>query len=107
MGTLVILGGGCFPVLPNDNLGPSSKADQSMAPLEQVSVAGWFHVIRNGKTRFMLIDDQGRWSEILLDEALARPLGGPRALNQKRVKIVGERSKVSPEIIRALSIKLD
>lgn len=78
-----------------------------MAPVEQVSLAGWFHVIWNGKPRFMLIDDQGRWSEILLDEGLARPLGGLRALNQKRVKIVGERATVSPGTIRVLSIDLE
>ncbi|MDD5559579.1 hypothetical protein, partial [Candidatus Methylomirabilis sp.] len=37
-----------------------------------------------------MIDDQGQWTSVALDEALTRPFGGPLALNRKRVKIVGE-----------------
>lgn len=42
----------------------------------------------------MLIDDQGRWTRLLLDKDLIRPFGGPLAFNRKRVKIVGERMSV-------------
>ena len=80
--------------------------DRSRTP-ETELLSGWFHVISNGEPRFMLIDDRGGWTEILLDEALARPVGGPRALNGKRVKILGERVQAASGIIRVLTIELD
>jgi hypothetical protein len=74
---------------------------------QQLSLSGWFHVIWNGEAQYRLIDDQGRWTELLLDEHLVRPFGGPRAFNRKRVKIVGEKASTPPEAIRVLSIELE
>jgi len=76
----------------------------AMAPqpamAEQVWLSGWFHVIWadpypgshvDAVQAFAIIDDEGRWTPIALDEALTSPFGGARALNRRRVKIVGER----------------
>lgn len=72
-----------------------------------LALSGRFHIIWNGEPRFMLIDDQGRWTEILLDKALAKSYGGAAALNGKRVKIVGEEASVPGGSVRVLSIELD
>ena len=39
---------------------------------------------------YLLMDDQGEWTELLLDEELVRPLGGSLALNRKRVVVTGD-----------------
>jgi len=62
-------------------------------------LSGWFQVIwadplagANAEPgpRYVVIDDQERWTEIVLDERRVRALGGPLALNHKRVTIAGE-----------------
>ena len=78
-----------------------------LAAEQQVALSGWFHVIWNGGPQFMLIDDQGGSTRLLLDETLARPFGGPLALNRKRVRIVGERLMTSPGAIRVLSVEFE
>lgn len=70
-----------------------------------LSLTGWLHVIWNGEPRFVLIDDRGVATRVLIDPALVRPFGGPRALNQKRVTITGEPAPDQPETVRALSIE--
>jgi hypothetical protein len=70
-----------------------------------VSLSGWLHIIWNGEPRFMLVDDQGVGVRLLIDDALLRTLGGPGALNQKRVTVTGERVDGQPETIRVLSIE--
>jgi hypothetical protein len=79
---------------------------QPAAP-QQVSLAGWFHIIWNGGPRYVLIDAQGRWTELVLDESRMKPLGGPLALNRKRVTIVGERVSAPPGALRVVSIELE
>lgn len=73
---------------------------------QQVSLEGWFHIIWNGGSRYVLIDTQGQWTELVLDEDRVKPFGGPLALNRKRVKIVGERVSAPPGAVRVLSIEL-
>ena len=77
----------------------------------RVSLSGWLHVIWNGEPRFMLIDDRGVATRLLIDEALIRAFGGltsgPQGLNRKRVTIAGERVSEMPEVVRVLSIELD
>lgn len=41
--------------------------------------------------RLLLVDDQGRWSDLLMDEAQLLALGGPLALNGQRVTVAGSR----------------
>lgn len=70
-----------------------------VASSRQASLTGWFHVIwedpltdadAEPAIRYVLIDDRGEWTDLVLDEDLVRPFGGPLAFNRKRVKIVGE-----------------
>ncbi|MCL6508802.1 MAG: hypothetical protein K6T59_17465, partial [Bryobacteraceae bacterium] len=57
------------------------------APL--VAKSGWFHVVWNGGPRYLLVDDRGGWTRLLLDEEIAKPFGGPLGLRGKRVKVIG------------------
>lgn len=100
----ICLGGACSAMsLMSENLGPSTPIPPTVAG-QQLSFAGWFHVIWNGGPQYVLIDDQGRWTRLLLDEVLTRPFGGPLAFNRKRVKIVGEKVSAPPGAVRVLSI---
>ncbi len=90
---------------------PVRRADRgpcraALVGLVVLSLTGWLHVIWNGEPRFVLIDDSGVATRVVIDPALARPFGGPRALNQKRVTITGEPAPDQPETVRALSIEM-
>lgn len=77
----------------------------ALVALVVLSLTGWLHVIWNGEPRFVLIDDRGVATRILIDPALARSFGGMRALDQKRVTITGEPAADQPGTVRALSVE--
>lgn len=87
-----------------ENLEPVPPASSELEE-QQVRLSGCFHVIWNGSPKYMLIDDQGRWTRLLLDESVTRPLGGTLALNRKRVGIVGKSVNTPSEAIRVVSIE--
>jgi hypothetical protein len=60
---------------------------------------------------YMLIDDRGQSTQLLLTEELVRPLGGILALNRQRVTVMGEWRSISAQIaggriLRVISIRL-
>ena len=73
----------------------------------QLTLSGWFHVIWNGEPRFILIDDRGVATRLVIDEPMMRAFGGPRGLDRKRVTIGGQRVDDVPEVVRVLAIELD
>ena len=73
---------------------------------EQVCITGWFTTVWNGRPRYWITDDQGQRTEIVLDEELARPLGGPLAFDRRRVTVVGELLSDPPGVVRVSSIAL-
>ncbi len=63
------------------------------------TLTGWFSFIvtdypsdtgLTSETTYFLTEDSGERHELLIDVELMRPLGGPVALNRKRVTVVGE-----------------
>jgi hypothetical protein len=64
-------------------------------------------VIWNDRTHYFLSDDQGRWTELLLDEEMIESLGGPLVMNRKRVKIVGRRTAAPAEAVSVFSIAFE
>jgi hypothetical protein len=78
----------------------------ALAGLLVLTLTGWFHVIWNGEPRFMLVDDRGVATRLLLDPVLTRPFGGPRAINGRRVTITGEPGADQPQTVRVLTIEL-
>jgi hypothetical protein len=71
---------------------------------DRVTLSGRLHIIWNAEPHFLLVDDQGVTTRLAIDEALMKPFGGARRLNQTRVRIVGERFG-DPPAVRVLSIE--
>ena len=60
-------------------------------------LSGTFTTIFGGPGQvYFLTDDTGRQTEILLDEKVAEPVGGPLAIDRQQVTIRGEAAGASP-----------
>jgi len=65
--------------------------------LSAQSRSGWFHVLYVDPPRGQrppaplhgLVDAQGRWTSLVIDDAVLRAAGGPRALDGRRVSVSG------------------
>ena len=77
------------------------------------TLTGWFTFIvadypsASGlvsETTYFLTEDSGERHELLIDADLMRPLGGPVALNRKRVTVEGEREAVEPTAIQQFRV---
>ena len=77
------------------------------------TLTGWFTFIvadypsASGlvsETTYFLTEDSGERYELLIDADLMRPLGGPVALNRKRVTVEGEREAVGPTAIQQFRV---
>ena len=78
-----------------------------LATAQDNTLTGWFTFIvadypsEDGlvsETTYILTEDSGARHELLIDVALLKPLGGPVALNRKRVTVMGEWEKVGPAV---------
>ena len=88
------------------------------ATAQDETLTGWFTFIvadyptESGlasEITYTLTEDSGERHELLIDIELMQPLGGPVALNRKRVTVVGEWEEVGPdatEKFRVYSIEL-
>lgn len=76
-------------------------------PSNTVTITGWFSTIWNGEPHYSITDDQGQTTRLVLDEELAKPLGGPLALDRKRVIVSGEIVNDPQGALRVLSIRFE
>ena len=76
-------------------------------PPNTVNISGWFTTIWNGGPHYSITDDQGQTTRLLLDEELTKPLGGPLALDRKRVTVSGEIVNDPQGALRVLSIRFE
>ncbi len=72
----------------------------TQTPQGALKVSGWFTIIWNDEAHYFITDDSGHTVEVLLDEQLTKPHGGPLALNRTRVTIVGVASSDAHTIIQ-------
>lgn len=97
---------------PQPTLAPTSTAARSSEPAltaspgRTLTITGVFTTIWNGGPHYSITDDAGQRYDVLLDEKVAKPFGGPLALDRKRFTIIGESTTNSPNIIRVLSIRM-
>jgi hypothetical protein len=70
-----------------------------------VTITGWFTTVWNGEAHYSITDDQGQTTELLMEDEIAKPLGGPLQLDRKRVTITGEIVSDSPRTVRVLSVQ--
>lgn len=90
---------------------------RSQAARSQASFArsGWFQVLwgdgqgANPQTRlkYFLVDDQGEWTELKLDDKSAVPLGRLLAFDRKRVRITGEQVSALEGGIKVRGVTLE
>ncbi len=69
--------------------GPVNTPVPSQTPKEELTFSGWFTILWNDEAHYFITDDEGYTIEVLLDEQLTKPYGGPLALDRSRVTIVG------------------
>lgn len=92
----------CLLVAAGLSVGWSRAAE----PAAQTNDAleGWFHVVWGDPAtpglppveRYLLVDDQKRWTELELDQSMVRSVGGALALNRQRIVVSGERAAIQP-----------
>ena len=83
-------------------------ATQSLpAPTSEstVTLRGWLSIVWNDQPHFFITDDNGETVEVLLDEVLTRPLGGPLSLDRSRVVVLAVVTQGSPGLFQALWIE--
>ena len=79
---ILVLGGACAPAAP-------PPPGETAVPGTAVVLTGTFHVVWGESATYLLTTDAGRTTTLVLDPELTRPLGGPQALDRRRVRITG------------------
>jgi hypothetical protein len=67
---------------------------------------GWLSIVWNDEPHFFLTDDTGQTVEVLIDEELMAPLGGPLALDRSRVIVLAVVSPDAAGVLQVLSIEM-
>ena len=106
--TLVVgaaaLWGCASPAAPVPIQSPSATQTAIDSP---VTLRGWLSIVWNDEPHFFLTLDDGQVVEILFEEALFQPLGGPLALDRTRVAIQAELMPNSSDLYQAVSVDLE
>jgi len=74
--------------------------------LDRISLTGWLTIIWNGEPQYLLTDDEGRTTELLINDILIKKLGGPLSLDRTRVTVVGTSLSANQDKIIVLTLKL-
>jgi hypothetical protein len=74
---------------------------------DSVTITGWFATIWNGEPHYSITDDKGQTTQLLVSEEVASSLGGPLALDRKRVTVSGEIVNDPEGALRVLSIRFE
>ncbi|HLL40064.1 MAG TPA: hypothetical protein VK357_10415, partial [Rubrobacteraceae bacterium] len=99
---LILLIGGATLIVPIGSGGSPDAEAQTNDSGKKEALSGTLDVVRGDprrgsdedeqhKTRYLLTDNKGKTTELSLDESKTKPLGGPSALDRKRVKVEGTR----------------
>jgi hypothetical protein len=107
--------GGCGGPIPALQLQPTAAEIQSTSsapdpdPEDEatVTLTGWLSIVWNDEPHYFLTQDDGRTVEVLLDEQLTQPLGGPLALDRSRVVVVAVVKPEFSDVFQALSIEIE
>jgi hypothetical protein len=72
-----------------------------------VTLTGWLSIVWNDQPHFFLTQDNGQTVEVLIDEQLMTPLGGPLTLDRSRVIVQAVVSPDAPGVLQAISIEME
>jgi hypothetical protein len=84
---------------------PQTTPGQTSQP--PLILRGWLSIVWNDRAHFFLTDDQGVTVELDLPEELTRPLGGPLALDRRRVVVIVAAATGALEPLPVQSIALE
>lgn len=87
--------------------GSTPPPQEASAPDSAVVLVGTFHTVWGAEPTYLLTDDAGRTTTLLLDPELTRSLGGPQAIDQRRVRVVGRPAPGAEEALRVTTLELD
>jgi hypothetical protein len=73
----------------------------------ELSLAGWFHVIWGDGATYQLTTEAGKSFTLLVSDELLQAQGGARALDRRRVVVVGRQAPGRADVLRLSSIKPD
>ena len=93
--------------LPTALTSPNEKADAPTPSSETFTLQGWLSIVWNDEPHFFLTLDDGQTVEVLLNEQLTQPLGGPLALDRTRVVVMTVVNPEFPDVFQALSIAIE
>jgi hypothetical protein len=85
----------------------NAEADAPTPSPETLTLQGWLSIVWNDEPHFFLTQDDGQTVEVLLDEQLTQPLGGPLALDRTRVIVLAVAAPEAPDVFEALSIEIE
>jgi|GEM_PF-5492311 len=74
---------------------------------QEVALRGVLSLVWGAEVRYFLADSAGRNTELLVDEELMRPHGGPLKLDRTRVAVTGVPVREPREAVRVTSIRPD
>ena len=83
------------------------EADSPTPSSQTLTLKGWLSIVWNDEPHFFLTQDDGQTVEVLLDEQLTQPLGGPLALDRSRVVVLAVVDPEFPDVFQALSIEIE
>jgi hypothetical protein len=83
----------------------ATRPDPTLTPEPAVTLRGWLSIVWNDQPHFFITDDSGQTVEVLLNEHLTAPFGGPLALDRTRVVVRAVVTEESPTLFQALSIE--
>lgn len=86
---------------------PNAEADAPTPSPETLTLQGWLSIVWNDEPHFFLTQDDGQTVEVLIDEQLTQPLGGPPALDRTRVIVLAVAAPEAPDVFEALSIEIE
>lgn len=97
-------------VLVRQNRSVSVTPDTTPEPppvtnLDKTTLTGWLTIVYNGEQKYLLTDDAGETSELLINDMLLTRLGGPLAIDRTRVTIVGYQEDRYHDEIIVLTLK--
>ncbi len=99
---------GCAGIPARASEQETNVSDQpsTVDPDAITTLRGWFTIVWSDEAHFFFTDDDGRTWELSIDEAELVPLGGPLALDRKRVEIEGTVLMESLSVFRVVSIEV-
>lgn len=100
----LVIGSACAG--PEPRVAETEPDAGAVVATQSHSLTGWFHIIWGEAPNYFVTDSAGVMTRLLLEESLAAPHGGTRALDRKRVRVTGTHVEADSPMLRVQEIVL-